>query len=104
MNPLNQITFRLTRTLGIAATVVGLLFLSSSDCSHEESPQEAETVEVEWTLTCRKNEPAKKTDDSSPDYSTNQTRHAIQSPLSNALITSTNERDRMNGIGAYLFI
>ena len=98
-----QTTIRLTKTLGIAATVVGLLFLPSSNHFYEESPQEAGTVEIELLLCCRKEQPAAKANfnTDSPRF---QIRPASLRPLSKLPVITPSERDGMNGIGAYLII
>ena len=102
MNLLIQIAIQLTRTLGIAATVVVLLFLSSSDHFYVECPQEAETVEVEMLVAGRKDEPSD-TADSNPDFPTFDLRQTDSFLISHPVV-ATSERDGMNGVGTYLVI
>ena len=103
MKPLTNITIQATKTLGIAAIAVLLLFLSSSNHFSEECSQETETVEIELLLSCRKEQSAAKTD-SSLDLPAFQSCPVNCLPLSNLVVNSTSERDKMNGIGAYLIV
>ena len=98
-----QTTLRLTRTLGVIATVIAMLSSASGHQALEECPQQIVSQQVELYLV-REEGDIQDSDQSPKDFYPASKRSRTAWQGYNRLLVPNSERDDMNGLGTYLLI